>query len=133
MSYSQSYDSERGNSSGGGGCMLLLLAAAAFALVMSMGGDSTHTHTTTANGEALSRNQVNLFSDVRNEYYDCIGAGSCIWFDSTNTSSTTTNVDGERNNVSIAPTVFPDGVLRCYDQTAQAWTVEECSRQGVQP
>ena len=99
MSYSQSYDNE-GNG-GGGGCMLLLLAAAAFALVMSLGGDDTST--SSANVEALSRNQVNLFSDVRNEYYDCIGAGSCLWFNTTTantttaTSNTSTNVDGDRN------------------------------------
>ena len=121
--------------------MLLLLAAAAFAVFMALGGgDSSTTTTDTRSGllsgnqtEVLSRNQLNLFSDVTN----CNGDWSCVTVITTTTNTSTannsTNVDGDRNAVSIAPTVFPDGVLRCYDQTAQAWTVEECSRQGVQP
>ena len=138
MSYSQSYNNE-GSSSGGGCFTLLLLAAAAFAVFMALGGgDSSTTTTDTRSGllsgnqtEVLSRNQLNLFSDV----WNCFGDNSCIITTETNTSTAnnSTNVDGDRNAVSIAPTVFPDGVLRCYDQTAQAWTVEECSRQGVQP
>ena len=135
MSYSQSYNSESGNG-GGGGCMLLLLAAAAFALLMSMGGDDTHTHTTTDTRsgllsgnqtEVLSRNQLNLWSDV----WNCFGDNSCIITTETNTSTAnnSTNVDGDRNTITWA-----DGRTACEDPNFPGqYAPEYCSGNWGQP
>ena len=141
MSYSQSYNSESGNgNSGGGGCMLLLLAAAAFALVMSMGGDDTHTHTTTDTRsgllsgnqtELLSRNQMNILSDV----WNCFGDNSCIitteLITNVTTSNEVMNLDGDRNIVYAA-----NGAMMCPNpDNPNEWgdRADWCAAAGVTP
>jgi hypothetical protein len=88
---------------GNGGCLMAVgaIVLAVMALVALAGGDSTgNTSTNTASMEALSRNQVNLWSDVTNEYYNCYAAGSCVTsVTTTSTESTSTNVEGESNSV----------------------------------
>ncbi len=89
----------------GSGCVtwiIIALAAAGLLLMMMSGGD--HQTHTSADIEALSRNQVNLLSDVHNSFYDCNAAGSCIWTDtttstSTNTTSTSMDVSGNDNTI----------------------------------
>lgn len=91
---------------GGNGCLsvpgLILAAMLAVCVLVMIGGDDTTT--TNANAEVLSRNQVNLWSDVTNEYYNCYAAGSCVTSVTTTSSETTnsTNVDGDRNVVYAA-------------------------------
>lgn len=101
----------------GGGCLSLPgLALAAMLLLFLLtlaGGDDTTTNN--ANVEALSRNQVNLWSDVRNEYYNCLAAGSCVT--SVTTTSTETNspvtIDGDRNTI-----MQSDGQIACENPNA---------------
>ena len=97
------------NGQGGGiGCVMWLCIAMAFGaliLVISGGDDTTHT---SADLEALSRNQINIASKVNNSYFDCNAAGSCIWTDtttttSTSTTNTSTDVNGDRNTVGVPP------------------------------
>jgi hypothetical protein len=101
--------------------VLLLFAA----LAMMGGDDQANGNTAFSGNEVLSRNQVNVLSDVYNTFYDCYGAYSCVT--TTNTTSTTTtsttnapvNVEGERN-------VVTGGLRLCIDangygyETAQA-------------
>ncbi len=92
---------------------VVAVAAALFLLTALGGGDSTHS--TGVDAEVLSRNQVNVLSDVRNEYYDCLAANSCVWYDTTNTTSTSTStsrteVNGERNTI-----IQSDGQIACED------------------
>ena len=110
---------------GGMGCMTwLLLAAIGAAMFMMMAGGDDTTHTS-ADIEALSRNQVNLLSDVHNSYFDCNAAGSCIWTDTTtstttSTTSTRTDIEGDRNTVN-------NGLHWCAnDQGAGYWTHNPC-------
>jgi len=74
--------------------------------------------------EAMSRNQLNLWSDVTNEFYDCNGYGACIIDNSVKTMETTTTetttdnrtnttVNGDRNNVYVSPL---DGARFCQDE-----------------
>jgi hypothetical protein len=64
--------------------------------------------------EVLSRNQLNLWSDVTNEYYDCVGYGSCIVTTDNRVETTTTDnrtsttVNGDRNVIT-----YPDGAVHC--------------------
>lgn len=130
-------------------CLEMALLVIGLALLLMFGGkgtgptastttSTTDTHSGVLSGnsvEVLSRNQVNLWSDVTNCYgdYSCMTVISTTTDTTSMTSTNNTSVGGDRNTVSTAPTVFPDGVLRCFDQAAQMWTVEECSRQGVMP
>lgn len=91
----------------GGGCLLPLAAALiiAFGIMMSL-GDHTSSHNTTpvlSGNEVMSRNQINVLSDVQNNYYDCIGSYSCVTTDNstviTSTTNAPVNVDGERNTI----------------------------------
>lgn len=114
---------------GGGGCLSvpgLILAALLLVFLLAVaGGDDTSTN----NAEVLSRNQVNILSDVTNEYYTCLAAGSCVT--SVSTSTQTTNapvtVEGDRNNVMTSPW----GGAMCWDDSLQTYTTSAC--QGVQP
>ena len=121
-------------SPGGGGCMSpfgLALAGMALIFMLALAGGDDTTNGNTANMEALSRNQVNLWSDVTNEYYNCYGVGSCVTSVSTSTSTQTTNapvtVEGDRNNVMTSPW----GGAMCWDDSLQTYTTSAC--QGVQP
>ena len=110
----------------GSGCVtwvIVALAAAGLFLMMGSGDHQTHT---SADIEALSRNQVNLLSDVRNSFYDCNAAGSCVWVDTattsttTSTTSTSTDITGDRNTVN-------NGLRLCVDANgAGYWTYELC-------
>ena len=104
----------------GGGCMfpIFLTALILFGLLLigSAGGDHTSADTTPvlSGNEVFSRNQLNAFSDVTNNYLDCMGAYSCIVTDNstviTNTATTNMSVDGDRNTV-----IQSDGQIACED------------------
>lgn len=111
---------------GGLGCGWWMLAGAIAVLVAAMmlpgggksgstpGAPTTNTRSGTASGnqvEVMSRNQLNLWSDVNN----CYGDYSCMTVISTTTSTvqntttdTRTNVNGDRNVV-----VGSDGAQLC--------------------
>lgn len=94
------------------GCGLFLVA---FAAGGGAGGGGSSTHTTT---EVLSRNQVNILSDVNN----CYGDGSCQTLIVTQTQQVVTS--GDRNDVQA-------GMLPvCWDQALSTYTSSAC---GVQP
>ena len=122
------------------GCLFIVLAAVVVLVGLAMGGGgdagtTTNTTTDTRSGvlsgnqvEMLSRNQLNLWSDVQN----CYGDYSCMTVITTTvTSNTSTNVDGDRNVVYAA-----DGTLLCPNPDkpnewgdVAAW----CEAIGVQP
>lgn len=121
---------------GGGGCLsvpvLLLVCLLLFGLLALAGGDDTTNGNTALSGnEVMSRNQINVMSDVYNTYYDCYGAYSCVTTSTSTTSTQTTNapvtVEGDRNNV----TTSPWGEAMCWDDSLQTYTTSAC--QGVQP
>jgi hypothetical protein len=118
---------------GGAGCLSLPgLALAAMFLVFLLalaGGDDTSTNT--ANAEVLSRNQVNLWSDVTNEYYNCLAAGSCVTSVETTSTTNTSNVsvEGERNTIMLS-----DGRTACEDPNFPGqYAPEYCSGNWGQP
>ena len=119
---------------GGGGCLTLLAFLLIFlGLVAMLGGGndtSSNTQTNTRSGvlsgnqvEVLSRNQLNLFSEV----WNCFGDGSCIITSEmvTNTTTSNTEVRGNGNHV--------NGQRECYDAAARRYSPEACAAQGVQP
>jgi hypothetical protein len=131
---------------GGGGCLSLLMLLAAGGLLMFLllpgeyesNGDRSRSGVLSGNQtEVLSRNQINIASEVQN----CYGDYSCT----TVISSTTTSESNTSNNTDITTTaggdlqfkdggiVFGDGVLRCWDASAGGWVAEACQAQGVQP
>jgi hypothetical protein len=125
---------------GGGGLGCLLQAAAVglalLALMALAGGDSTgNTSSNAASMEALSRNQVNLWSDVTNEFVTCAAPGSCVTqvttTSTTSTQASTTNVDGDRNviysSAGVRLCVNPDNPNEWGD--VAAW----CEAAGVTP
>lgn len=124
------------NGQGGGiGCVMWLCIAMAFGaliLVISGGDDTTHT---SADLEALSRNQINIASKVNNSYFDCNAAGSCLWTDtttSTSTTSTRTDINGNDNKTMYSSS----GTLLCVnpnDSTEYGNDVEWCKAAGVTP
>lgn len=123
-------------SPGGGGCLSpfgLALAGMAliFMLALAGGDDTTSGNTALSGNEVMSRNQINVMSDVYNTYYDCYGAYSCVTTSTTSTSTQTTNapvtVEGDRNNVMTSPW----GGAMCWDDSLQTYTTSAC--QGVQP
>ena len=127
------------------GCLFIVLAAVVVLVGLAMGGGgdagtTTNTTTDTRSGvlsgnqvEMLSRNQLNLWSDVQNCYgdYSCMTVISTTTSSTTNTSNTSTNVDGERNviysssGVRLCPN--PDKPNEWGD--VAAW----CEAIGVQP
>ena len=120
---------------GGMGCMTwLLIAACGAAMLMMMAGGDDTTHTS-ADLEALSRNQINIASKVNNSYFDCNAAGSCIWTDTTTTTSTTstrTDINGNDNKTMYSSS----GTLLCVnpnDSTEYGNDVEWCKAAGVTP
>lgn len=81
--------------------------------------------------EVMSRNQLNLWSDVENNFLDCNGYGACIVntdnsVTTTNTESTTTNTDsrssttveGDRNVV-----IGSNGDRLCADPTTGIYSL----------
>lgn len=134
------------HSGGGGGCfpvMLLLLAGLTLFLVLPRDYESTRSGNTRSGvlsgnqAEVLSRNQVNIASDVQN----CYGDFSCMMV----ISSTTTSENTTSSSTDVTTTaggdvqyrdggiVFGDGMLRCWDAQAGGYTAEACQAQGVQP
>ena len=139
--------SNTGNENGGGGCLitLLVLVMLAFGLIAMAGGDSTSTTTTTnttpilSGNEMFSRNQANVFSDVVNNYLDCMGAFSCVVTDAstvvttttTSVSNSDTTVSGERNVIYAA-----NGAMMCPNpDNPNEWgdRADWCSAAGVLP
>lgn len=111
-SYAQVYDAS--------GCLpwLLVFILIGFGFMLAGRGSTTPTGVTTTNTrtntEVMSRNQVNLFSDVTN----CYGDGSCPSSVVTNTTTTV----GDRNQVSA-----PAGQPVCLDPTTGALTSSACN------
>jgi hypothetical protein len=65
--------------------------------------------------EVMSRNQLNLLSEVHNEFFDCIGYGSCVMttdnsVETTEDNRTNTTVNGDRNVI-----IGSDGTELCQD------------------
>jgi len=93
------------------------------------GGQTTNTRSGTASGnqvEVMSRNQLNLWSDVQN----CYGDASCITVITTTTSTVqntttdtrnTTTVNGDRNVV-----IGSDGARLCEDPVTHIMTTTAC-------
>jgi hypothetical protein len=116
---------------GGGGCLtwFLVLICIMFGFMVAGGGDgsstggATTTTTSTVNRtgvELMSRNQVNLWSDVQN----CYGDGSCP---TTIVSNTTSAVAGDRSTLNVQ--AGDGGLPVCLDPTTGAMTSSAC--QGV--
>jgi hypothetical protein len=102
-----------------------MLAVIGILLALVAGDDDSKRPTTNTNttpvlsgNELMSRNQGNLFSDVTNEFYDCMGAGACTFTADNSTTENTsrtdarTTVTGERNTV-----IASDGTQLCQDPT----------------
>lgn len=123
---------------GGMGCMLQIAAIglALMALMALAGGDTTTTSTTTTSDtrsgvlsgnqtELLSRNQLNLFSEV----WNCFGDNSCIITTELITNTTTTiapvSVEGDRNIVS-------GGLRMCVDANGWGYQTDQPCRDGYQ-
>jgi hypothetical protein len=122
------------------GCGWWMIAGALVVLIMAVampgdgksgaggGGATTNSRTGTASGnqvEVMSRNQLNLWSDVTN----CNGDWSCVTVVTTTTSTvqnTTTDtrntIDGDRNNVVIGS----DGARLCEDPVTHIMTTTAC-------
>lgn len=129
--------------SGRGGCLLPLLGLLAFLfIVVGMSPEGEDFGEATKNGvdrsgndtaqfasgnEVMSRNQLNLWSDVENNFLDCNGYGACIVntdnsVTTNNTENTTTNastnVDGDRNVV-----IGSNGDRLCADPTTGIYSL----------
>ena len=127
---------------GGLGCIGWMVAGALIALFfMAAGPDSTNTtpgssisnnRTGTLSGnqvEVMSRNQLNLWSDVQNCYgdYSCITVVTSTTNTTQNTSTdvrTTTTVNGDRNVV-----IGNDGARMCEDPTTHIYSTLACEGQ----
>lgn len=121
----------------GGGCGELMMYAAigifVFMILMALAGggsqkSGTTNNTTTTNKtnvEVLSRNQVNLFSDVTN----CYGDGSCVnETTSTRTEANTTTdnrITGDRNMMQAG------GQQVCWDAALNTYTSAACNGGGA--
>ena len=124
---------------GGNGCLMWLAAllVTGFVLMMMAGGDDTTSYS--ADAELLSRNQANIASTVFNTYNDCLAAGSCVTYTteivtSTQTTSTRTDVNGDRN------VVTSNELHWCAEASGRGyWTSNACdfgytqTGEGAQP
>lgn len=130
-------------SRGGIGCFGIAVAIAIMVVVLAMVGDgdknivkkadgpttTQNTRSGTASGnqvEVMSRNQLNLWSDVTN----CYGDNSCVTVITTTTSTVqntttdtrnTTTVNGDRNVV-----IGSDGARLCEDPVTHIMTTTAC-------
>lgn len=123
---------------GGVGCLWWVgLGAFLVILLMASGGSSTKSGTTNATNsrtgtlsgnqvEVMSRNQLNLWSDVQN----CYGDYSCVTIVTSTTSTvqntstdvrTATTVNGDRNVV-----IGSDGSRLCEDPVTHIMTTTAC-------
>jgi hypothetical protein len=109
-----------------GWLLIVIIGGAILAVFGGSGGSSVPAGTTSnttpvlSGNEVLSRNQANFLSDVTNEFYDCMGAGACVFStdnstdntsnrtENTTTNSTRTDVNGDRNVV-----IGSDGTKLC--------------------
>ncbi len=123
------------NETRGLGCGWWMLAGALVVLLMAVampgdgksgsgGGATTNSRTGTLSGnqvEVMSRNQLNLWSDVQN----CYGDYSCMTIVTTTTSTVdtrnTTTVNGDRNVV-----IGSDGARLCEDPQTHIMTTASC-------
>ncbi len=128
-------------SGGGLGCGWWMMAGALIVLFIMASGPSKSDSTPTTNSrtgtlsgnqvEVMSRNQLNLWSDVQN----CYGDYSCMTIVTTTTSTVqntttdtrnTTTVNGDRNVV-----IGSDGARLCEDPQTHIMTTSACA--GGQP
>jgi hypothetical protein len=125
----------------GFGCFGIAVAIAVMVMLMALVGDgdknivkkadgpttTQNTRSGTASGnqvEVMSRNQLNLWSDVQN----CYGDNSCITVITSTTSTvqntstdTRTTVNGDRNVV-----IGSDGAQLCEDPQTHIFTTAAC-------
>jgi len=107
-------------------CCLLVVAAlrSAKRTTDSPGNDTAQVF---SGNHVMSDNQLNLFSDVNN--FDCVGANACTinvgdqTTVTTNTTTSQTRIDGDRNTVYISPI---DGARFCVDPSQQMQTDGTC-------
>jgi hypothetical protein len=101
-----------------GWLLVVIIGGAILAVFGGSGGSSVPAGTTSnttpvlSGNEVLSRNQANFLSDVTNEFYDCMGAGSCTFTTDNSTESNRTDVRGNDNVI-----VGSDGTRLCADPT----------------
>jgi lipopolysaccharide export system protein LptA len=119
----------------------MVLVVCIFGIMVMLGGDDNTANDNTmpvlSGNEVLSRNQANIFSDVTNNYLDCMGAGSCIVTDNgqvittTHTTNAPMTVDGDRNNITYTAAGRP--ICPNPNDPTQAGDVAEwCAAIGVQ-
>lgn len=123
-------DDPRGRSCASDVLMYVFIGVIAIIVIatLSGGGDdgsTTNSRTGTLSGnqvELMSRNQLNLWSDVQN----CYGDGSCsqVMTTTTSTSSVNTRITGDRNVI-----IGSDGTPLCVDPATGIYSA--CD--GVQP
>lgn len=121
---------------GGLGCGWWMVAGGLLVILLMASGPDSKTPTNTTNTrsgtlsgnqvEVMSRNQLNLWSDVQN----CYGDWSCMTVISTTTSTVqntttdtrnTTTVNGDRNVV-----IGSDGARLCEDPVTHIMTTTAC-------
>lgn len=130
-------------SNGGGGCLpVLLLLLGGLVLFLLLPGDyestsSGNTRSGVLSGnqtEVLSRNQINIASDVQNCYgdYSCMTVISTTTTSESTTSSSTdvTTTAGGDVQYRDGGIVFGDGVVRCWDTQTGGYTAEACQAGG---
>jgi hypothetical protein len=107
--------------------------------IPAAGNTTTSTRSGTASGnqaELMSRNQLNLWSDVQNCYgdYSCMTVISTTstTVDNTSTSiDTTTRTDVSGNGNTITSPI--NGALLCWDAALNTYTSSACGQQGGTP
>lgn len=117
-------------------CVLILLAATrrsntSFDPLPE--GAKSNSLVANSGNEEFSRNQANVnllgYQKVENTYNTCIGTNSCVTIAPmvviTNSTTTTTNVNGDRNSI-----IGSDGVKLCEDPVTKIMTPSAC---GAQP
>jgi hypothetical protein len=111
-----------------GWLLIVIIGGAILVMFGGAGGDSVPSGTTSnttpvlSGNELMSRNQANFLSDVTNEFYDCMGAGACVFStdnstDNTsnrteNTTTNSTRVEGDRNVI-----IGGNGDRLCRDES----------------
>jgi hypothetical protein len=109
-----------------GWLLIVIIGGAILVMFGGSGGSSVPAGTTSnttpvlSGNEVLSRNQANFLSDVTNEFYDCMGAGACVFSTDNSTESNRTEVRGNDNVV-----IGSDGTRLCADPTTGIYSACE--------
>ena len=115
---------------GGGGCVTLVIVGLLIMFGYMLAGrgsttpqsvTTTTTSETLSRNEVMSRNQLNLWSDVTN----CYGDGSCP---TTIITNTTTTVAGDRSPVTVQGGV--GDLPMCWDPALSTYTSSACHAGG---